>query len=102
MFASFKLRPYQKAAVAAVAARYRSGERRMLLHLPTGAGKTVIATFAIRALRQGFGLRRCLFVAHRREILDQTAQTLQRHLPARTPGLRADRRARSRPVETPT
>lgn len=53
----------------------------MLLHLPTGAGKTVIATFVIRALRQGFGLGRCLFVAHRREILDQTARTLREHLP---------------------
>ncbi len=78
----FKLRPYQKAAVAAVVARYRSNERRMLLYLPTGAGKTVIATFIIKALRETTGLRRALFVAHRREILDQTAQTLRRHLPA--------------------
>lgn len=78
----FKLRPYQKAAVAAVESRYRAGERRMLLHLPTGAGKTVIATFVIRALRQGFGFGRCLFVAHRREILDQTLRTLREHLPA--------------------
>jgi ATP-dependent helicase IRC3 len=77
----FKPRPYQKAAVASVVGRYRAGERRMLLHLPTGAGKTVIATFIIQAL-QGFGLRRCLFVAHRREILDQTVRTLERHLPA--------------------
>src|SRR5688572_6180877 len=53
----------------------------MLLHLPTGAGKTVIATYVIRAVRQRFGLGRCLFVAHRREILDQTARTLAEHLP---------------------
>lgn len=77
----FKLRPYQKAAVAAVLARYRERERRMLLHLPTGAGKTVIATFIIQALRDRARLGRCLFVAHRREILDQTARTLARHLP---------------------
>jgi ATP-dependent helicase IRC3 len=80
MSTPFKLRPYQKAAVSAVAARYRSGDRRLLLYLPTGAGKTVIATFIIEALRRG-GLGRCLFVAHRREILDQTARTLERHLP---------------------
>lgn len=82
MSAPFKLRPYQKAAVAAVESRYRAGERRMLLYLPTGAGKTVIATFVIRAVRQTFGLQRCLFVAHRREILDQTVQTVRQHLPA--------------------
>ena len=77
----FKLRPYQKAAVNAVLARYRQGERRMLLYLPTGAGKTVIATFILRALRERERLGRCLFVAHRREILDQTARTLREHLP---------------------
>jgi hypothetical protein len=54
----------------------------MLLYLPTGAGKTVIATFIVDALRRTAKLRRCLFVAHRREILDQTARTLQRHLPS--------------------
>jgi superfamily II DNA or RNA helicase len=81
MSTPFKLRPYQKAAVASVSARYRSGDRRLLLYLPTGAGKTVIATFIIEALRRGAGLGRCLFVAHRREILDQTARTIARHLP---------------------
>lgn len=80
----FSLRPYQKAAVAAVVARYRERERRMLLHLPTGAGKTVIATHIIQALRQSCGLGRALFVAHRREILDQTARTLEQHLPGLT------------------
>ncbi len=80
--AAFKLRPYQKAAVYAVVARYRKQkERRMLLYLPTGAGKTVIATFIIQALRSIPGFGRVLFVAHRREILDQTARTLSQHLP---------------------
>lgn len=76
----FKLRPYQRAAVNAAVSGYREGKRRLLLHLPTGAGKTVIATFIIRELRES-GLRRCLFIAHRREILDQTVRTLERHLP---------------------
>ncbi len=53
----------------------------MLLYLPTGAGKTVIATFIIKALREAAPLGRTLLVAHRREILDQTAATLRRHLP---------------------
>ena len=78
----FRLRPYQKQAVAAVMSRYRTQrQRRMLLHLPTGAGKTVIATFIIKQL---LGLRnfgQVLFVAHRREIIDQTARTIQRTRP---------------------
>lgn len=82
----FFLRPYQKSAVSSVITRYQSkGERRMLLYLPTGAGKTVIATFIIRGLREtvrGFG--KTLFIAHRQEILDQTANTLRRHLPGVT------------------
>jgi superfamily II DNA or RNA helicase len=54
----------------------------MLLYLPTGAGKTVIATFIIQALRATTRApKKTLFVAHRQEILDQTARTLTRHLP---------------------
>lgn len=80
----FHLRPYQKQAVNSVVSRYQqNGERRMLLYLPTGAGKTVIATFIIKAFRETLiGRKKTLFVAHRQEILDQTARTLQRHLPA--------------------
>lgn len=83
MGAPFRLRPYQKSAVAAVVSLHEERkERRLLLYLPTGAGKTVIATFLIKALRERSSIRRVLFVAHRREILDQTANTLQAHLPA--------------------
>ena len=80
----FKLRPYQKAAVQAVLTRFRTEQQhRMLLYLPTGAGKTVIATHIIKALRSlaGFSQSRVLLIAHRREILDQTARTLRQHLP---------------------
>lgn len=79
---AFKLRPYQKAAVQAVVSRYRDDkEHRLLLYLPTGAGKTVIATHIIKALCPRSGLKKCLFLAHRREILDQTARTIRQHLP---------------------
>ncbi|MGC4000730.1 MAG: DEAD/DEAH box helicase [Anaeromyxobacter sp.] len=79
----FRLRPYQRSAVQAVLSRYQdNGERRMLLYLPTGAGKTVIATYIIKALRDVLGKAgRTLFVAHRQEISDQTARTLTTHLP---------------------
>jgi superfamily II DNA or RNA helicase len=77
-----RLRPYQKSAVQEVVSRYtRENARRLLLYLPTGAGKTVIAAFIIKELltRPGFG--KVLFVAHRREILDQTARTIAAELP---------------------
>jgi len=78
----FKLRPYQKAAVQAVVSRFRNDrEHRQLLYLPTGAGKTVIATHIIKAFASRPGFGKCLFLAHRREILDQTAQTIRQHLP---------------------
>ncbi len=78
----FRLRPYQKAAVSSVVSRFaEKGERRMLLYLPTGAGKTVVATYIIKALRERRRFGKTLFVAHRREILDQTVRTLRQHLP---------------------
>jgi len=78
---SFRPRPYQKTAVEEVYRRYENQHRKLLLHLPTGAGKTVIATLIIDRLltaQPDFG--RILFVAHRQEILDQTAKTLKKQL----------------------
>jgi ATP-dependent helicase IRC3 len=78
----FKLRPYQKSAVNSVVSRYkRRNANRVLLYLPTGAGKTVIATFIIKELIKSPGFGKVLFVAHRREILDQTVRTIKRELP---------------------
>ena len=73
--ASPALRPYQRAAIDAVLAARRAGHRRVLVHLPTGAGKTVIfshlATLAKRPV---------LVLAHREELLSQAREKLERAL----------------------
>src|SRR5690349_3584678 len=61
-----QLRPYQHEAVSAVIAARREGVRRMVLALPTGAGKTVIFAELIRRARHPV-----LVLAHRDELLAQ-------------------------------
>ena len=77
----FLARPYQDKAVREVLSLYDDGARKMLLHLPTGAGKTIIATLIIERLLPLIDAGKVLFIAHRRELLDQTAEKLKQHLP---------------------
>lgn len=70
------LRPYQREAIDEIRSEIRSGKRRILLCLPTGAGKTLTASSMIlSALKRG---KRCLFVAHRKELIDQTVTSFAR------------------------
>jgi DNA repair protein RadD len=69
------LRPYQERAIADLRATYAAGRRAPCLVLPTGAGKTVVASTIIRsAVARG---QRCLFLAHRRELIDQSVAKLE-------------------------
>ena len=64
-----QLRPYQERGIAAVRAEIARGVRRVLMVLPTGGGKTVVAAAIIAgAVRKQ---KRALFLAHRRELIDQ-------------------------------
>jgi ATP-dependent helicase IRC3 len=69
---AFTLRPYQQAAVDAVLAARRQGVKRMLVCLPTGAGKTVIFSQLAHLAR-----RQVLVLAHREELLNQARQKLE-------------------------
>lgn len=69
------LRPYQSEAIDAVLAARRRGVRRMLVCLPTGAGKTVIFS-RLAQLAQ----RQVLVLAHREELLFQAKDKLQQAL----------------------
>jgi superfamily II DNA or RNA helicase len=72
MAAAVTLRPYQRDAIAAVLAGRRDGLRRMLVCLPTGAGKTVIFSELARLAR-----RQVLVLAHREELLGQARAKIE-------------------------
>lgn len=66
------LRPYQMDSVAQVGAAFQSGSKRVILCLPTGAGKTVIfSDIAARAAAKG---KRVAILTHRRELLSQAGK----------------------------
>ena len=66
------LRPYQLDSVAQVGAAFASGSKRVILCLPTGAGKTVIfSDIAARAAEKG---KRVAILTHRRELLSQAGR----------------------------
>ena len=77
-------KPHQAVALEALEAERLRGNRRNLVVAATGTGKTWVAAFDFKRLRnQGEG-RSLLFVAHRDEILRQSQQVFQ--LVLREPG----------------
>jgi DNA repair protein RadD len=71
-----ELRPYQLRALEEVREAIRAGHKRILLQLPTGAGKTLTGASMLQgALAKG---NRSMFVAHRLELIDQTVTTFAR------------------------
>lgn len=82
MSAAVSLRPYQTEAIDAILHKWdEEGQRKLLLCLPTGCGKTIVFAKIIEALvRRG---ERVLVLAHRAELLSQAADKL-----AKTTGLR--------------
>lgn len=74
--------PVQLEALAALADSRRNGQRRALVVLATGLGKTLLAALDLKAFEAALGRRaRVLFLAHRSELLTQAAATLRPYLP---------------------
>src|SRR5690349_23342552 len=72
-----ELRPFQSKLVDQLKQAITDGARRILLVSPTGSGKTEMAVVIM-----GHALaahKRSLFLAHRREIIDQTSKRLAKH-----------------------
>jgi DNA repair protein RadD len=70
-----RLRAYQERAIQELRAKYTVGKRAVCLVLPTGAGKTVVASEVIRSsiAKQ----KRVLFLVHRQELLSQSVSKLE-------------------------
>lgn len=72
-YMKYTLRQYQKIAINTLRVMYRKF-RRLLLVSPTGSGKTVIAAQIMEFL--ALDLKRVLFLAHRRELINQCSRKL--------------------------
>ena len=71
-----ELRPYQQEAKEAVQNEWEKGNKRTLLVLPTGTGKTIVFSKVTEdCVREG---ERVLILAHRGELLDQAADKLSK------------------------
>lgn len=67
-------RNYQLNAISEAVGLVVRGVNRIIILAPTGAGKTFVASLIVqRAIAKG---KRVLFIAHRRELIDQTADKL--------------------------
>ena len=72
-----ELRPFQSELVEQIEQDIDGGQRKLLVVAPTGSGKTVMAAELIKRARAKH--QRVLFLAHRREIIDQTSRRLTEH-----------------------
>lgn len=70
------LRPYQAEASESVLAKWKDGIQKLLVVIPTGAGKTIVfCKIAETVVTEG---ARVLILAHRGELLDQAADKLHK------------------------
>ena len=69
------LRPYQEQLINDVRSAVAKGNRRVLIQLETGGGKTRVASEII--LRSVAKKWKILFIVHRKELLDQAKRTIE-------------------------
>lgn len=72
---AFTLRPYQREAIGAIIQARKAGLKRLVVSLPTGAGKTVIFSELARMAKRGV-----LVLAHRDELVKQARDKIARTL----------------------
>ena len=73
---SISLRPYQEEARTKIKDEWDKGNKKTLLVLPTGCGKTIVfAMIAADMVKKG---KRVLILAHRAELLEQAADKIKK------------------------
>ncbi|MGM0239893.1 DEAD/DEAH box helicase [Enterococcus sp. AZ103] len=83
-----QLRPYQQDARQAIQKEWSDGQKRTLLVLPTGCGKTIVFSKVIEdRVKKG---ERVLVLAHRGELLEQASDKLQKATGLKTATEKAD------------
>jgi DNA repair protein RadD len=91
------LRPFQLGAVQKIEFEIANGQRKLIYVAPTGSGKTVVASELTKRLVARW--QRVLFIAHRREIIDQTSRKLTAN-GVKHGIIQAERDADLRPMES--
>jgi type I restriction enzyme R subunit len=74
-------RPYQKMAIHAVCSHYKKNNRKTLLAMATGTGKTRTAASLVDVLGKQNWITNILFLADRRELVKQAKGAFTKHLP---------------------
>ncbi len=74
-------RVYQKKAIQAVCDTFEHGQRKALLVMATGSGKTRVAISLVDVLLQNGWIKHTLFLADRRELVKQAKRNFANHLP---------------------
>lgn len=75
--ADFELFPHQQRLADAVCHAIRGGHGRVVLHMPTGAGKTRTAMHIVSRVLSGSEAATVVWLAASRELLDQSADAFQ-------------------------
>ncbi|PTA68606.1 hypothetical protein C8263_07390 [Deinococcus arcticus] len=84
-------RPYQHLAVRAVTERLSARHRQGLLVMATGTGKTRTAAAIIELLQRSGWVKRVLFLADRKALVDQTTRVFRKFLPGGVHNLLEDK-----------
>lgn len=74
-------RPYQKKAIQAVCDLLEKKQRKALLVMATGSGKTRVSISLVDVLLQNGWIKHILFLADRRELVKQAKKNFASHLP---------------------
>lgn len=75
---SYGLFPHQRVAAGKVATALRQTPRKVILHMPTGAGKTRTAMHLVARHLREFGPTVVVWLAQNRELLDQASEEFEK------------------------